>query len=122
MQNFYTCCSVLLSRFRTALSRARRLSSVVSAHALRACVLLCAVAISAGARGELTSYHTPGIYTTTWKQSLTTFNNREYEVYGFSSTGSSKNYIWAGTTAISGDNVVLSFATTDIAENLWISN
>ncbi len=118
MQHFYSNCTTVLSSLRTVSTRV-----LASAHLLsRTLFLLLALALSCGARGELTSYHTPGIYTTTWKQKLTVYQNREYEIYGFSSTKPSKNYIWAGTSATSGDNIVLSFATTTATEKDWISN
>lgn len=122
MQHFYTRNSALLSNLRTALSLCGRIGHSLSVHSLRAVILLCTLAFSCGVWGELTSYHTPGIYTTTWKQNLTVYQNREYEIYGFSSTKSDQNYIWAGTSATSGDNIVLSFATTTAVENGWISN
>ncbi len=75
-----------------------------------------------------TSTHNPGVYTSTYRQTLTTYNSRQYEIYGFSSTESMKNYIWAGTTTTTATdaNCILSFATTDEATgtgtNAWISN
>lgn len=89
-------------------------------------LLICIGAVQAAP----TSTHTPGMYTAAdgYAQTLTTYNERQYEVYGFSSTGSNKNYIWAGTatTNTSDANCVLSFATTTEAtgsgKSAWISN
>lgn len=122
MQHFYTRFSVLFSNLRTAVAQVLRTRHSIPVHSLRAVFLLCTLAFSCAAWGELTSYHTPGIYTTTWKQNLTTYQNQEYEIYGFSSTKSDQNYIWAGTSTTSGDNIVLSFATTTAVEKDWISN
>lgn len=123
MQHLYTCFSGLFSNLRTSIAQVQRTRFSVSVHSLRTVILLFVLALSCNVWGELTSYHTPGIYTTTWKQNRTVYQNREYEIYGFSSTKSSQNYIWAGTSATSGDNIVLSFATTTTAvENGWISN
>lgn len=121
MQHLYTCFSGLFSNLRTSIAQVQRTRFSVSVHSLRTVILLFVLALSCNVWGELTSYHTPGIYTTTWKQNRTVYQNREYEIYGFSSTKSSQNYIWAGTSATSGDNIVLSFATTAV-ENGWISN
>lgn len=122
MQHLYTCFSGLFSNLRTSIAQVQRTRFSVSVHSLRTVILLFVLALSCNVWGELTSYHTPGIYTTTWKQNRTVYQNREYEIYGFSSTRSSQNYIWAGTSATSGDNIVLSFATTTAVENGWISN
>lgn len=122
MQHLYTCFSGLFSNLRTSIAQVQRTRFSVSVHSLRTVILLFVLALSCNVWGELTSYHTPGIYTTTWKQNRTVYQNREYEIYGFSSTKSSQNYIWAGTSATSGDNIVLSFATTTAVENGWISN
>ena len=138
MQHFYTCFSGLFSNLRTSIAQVQRtrysetysslrnvfarLRQSVLANSLRTVLLLFVLALSCNVWGELTSYHTPGIYTTTWKQNRTVYQNREYEIYGFSSTKSSQNYIWAGTSATSGDNIVLSFSTTTAVENGWISN
>lgn len=119
MQHLYTRYSETHSSLRNVFARLRQ---SVLANSLRTITLLFVLALSCNVWGELTSYHTPGIYTTTWKQKLTVYQNREYEIYGFSSTKSSKNYIWAGTSATSGDNIVLSFATTTATEKDWISN
>lgn len=119
MQHLYTRYSETYSSLRNVFARLRQ---SVLANSLRTIILLFVLALSCNVWGELTSYHTPGIYTTTWKQKLTVYQNREYEIYGFSSTKSSKNYIWAGTSATSGDNIVLSFATTTATEKDWISN
>lgn len=119
MQHLYTGYSETYFLLRNVFARLRQ---SVLANSLRTITLLFALALSCGAWGELTSYHTPEIYTTTWKQKLTEYQNRRYEIYGFSSTKSSENYIWAGTSAISGDNIVLSFATTTATEKDWISN
>lgn len=119
MQHLYTRHSETHSSIRNVFARLRQ---SVLANSLRTVILLFVLALSCGARGELTSYHTPGIYTTTWKQKLTVYQNREYEIYGFSSTKSDQNYIWAGTSTTSGDNIVLSFATTTATEKDWISN
>lgn len=138
MQHFYTCFSGLFSNLRTSIAQVQRtrysetysllrnvfarLRQSVLANSLRTVILLFVLALSCNVWGELTSYHTPGIYTTTWKQNRTVYQNREYEIYGFSSTKSDQNYIWAGTSTTSGDNIVLSFATTTATEKDWISN
>ena len=83
MQHLYTRYSETHSSIRNVFARLRQ---SVLANSLRTVILLFVLALSCGARGELTSYHTPGIYTTTWKQKLTVYQNREYEIYGFSST------------------------------------
>lgn len=88
--------------------------------------LLCSVGISWGAP---TSTHIPGIYEKAtesggYGQTLTTSSSRKYEVYGFSSTGSSANYVWAGTSTTTSTDAhcILSFATTTEQTNGWISN
>ena len=73
--------------------------------------------------GGGSSIHYPGVYETTYGQTLTTFDGRKYEIYGFSS-GSSQNFIWAGTTTVdaSSSNCILSFATTEVQTKEWVSN
>ena len=74
--------------------------------------------------GGGSSIHYPGVYETTYGQTLTTFDGRKYEIYGFSSSGSSQNFIWAGTTTVdaSSSNCILSFATTEVQTKEWVSN
>ena len=76
--------------------------------------------------GAPTSTHTPGTYTSSngYNQTLVTVDGREYEIYGFASTSSSKNHVWAGTTTTNSTdkNYVLSFETTSEKTNGWISN
>lgn len=74
--------------------------------------------------------HTPGIYVspTGYNQKLKPYNERQYEIYGFSSTGSKKNYVWAGTSSTNEDDphLILSFQKTEectgLENNAWISN
>ena len=70
------------------------------------------------------SIHYPGVYETTYGQTLAIFDGRKYEIYGFSSSGSSQNFIWAGTTTVdaSSSNCILSFATTEVQTKKWVSN
>ena len=88
--------------------------------------LLCLLTISGNAWGALTIVHTPGVYTAAdgYGQSIVTYQERQYEIYGFSSTASSQNFIWAGvsTTNSTDANCVLAFATTTAQEKDWISN
>ena len=79
--------------------------------------------------GALSEVHQPGTYTSTYGQTLVSYEGRQYEIYGFSSTGSSENYLWAGTTTTDtkATNCVLKFATTEAADNSaigynWVSN
>ena len=67
--------------------------------------------------------HTPGVYETTYGQTLSTYSGNQYEVYGFTSTGSNVNYIWAGTptTDESADNCLMKFAAQTEATREWIS-
>ena len=74
--------------------------------------------------GGGSSIHYPGVYETTYGQTLTTFDGRKYEIYGFSSSSSDQNFIWAGTTTVdaSSSNCILSFATTKVQTKEWVSN
>ncbi|MBR2168516.1 MAG: InlB B-repeat-containing protein, partial [Paludibacteraceae bacterium] len=68
--------------------------------------------------------HTPGDYEDVYGQTLKTVNGRDYEVYGFASTGSSVNYIWAGTSTTNKQaaNCMLNFATTTEVARDWMAN
>ena len=79
--------------------------------------------------GALSEVHQPGTYTSAYGQTLVSYEGRQYEIYGFSSTSSSVNYLWAGTTTTDtkATNCVLKFATTTAADNSaigynWVSN
>lgn len=67
--------------------------------------------------------HTPGVYETTYGQTLTTYSGEKYEVYGFTSTGSNVNYLWAGTptTDETDDNCMMKFAAQTEVTREWIS-
>ena len=96
---------------------------------LSAATLVFLFIATQSAWGALSEVHSPGTYTSTYGQTLVKSSGYQYEIYGFSSTGSSANYLWAGTatTVNTAANCVLSFATTTAAENSkkgynWVSN
>ena len=73
--------------------------------------------------------HEPGVYEKAagsggYGQSLKTVDGRDYEVYSFSSTASTANYIWAGTTTTtySDKHCLLQFGTTTEVARGWLSN
>ena len=63
--------------------------------------------------------HTPGHY---YGQTLKEYNGRSYEIYGFASSASDKNFLWAGapTTSSTDQNCVLAFNKT--GEVSWLTN
>ena len=73
--------------------------------------------------------HEPGVYEKSagsggYGQTLKTVGGRDYEVYGFASTASTANYVWAGTTTTtySDKHCLLQFGTTTEVARGWLSN
>lgn len=66
--------------------------------------------------------HTPGVYETQYGQTLTTYESKKYEVFGFSSTGSNVNYLWAGvpTTTETDANCLMKYAAQTEMTKDWI--
>ena len=105
----------------------RKTKQSVKVHTKLLTLLLLLLTVGIGnVWGAPTSTHTPGTYTSSngYNQTLVTVDGREYEIYGFASTSSSANHVWAGTTTITSTdkNYVLSFETTTEATKDWISN
>ena len=105
----------------------RKTKQSVKVHIKLLTLLLLLLTVGIGnVWGAPTSTHTPGTYTSSngYNQTLVTVDGREYEIYGFASTNSSANHVWAGTTTTTSTdkNYVLSFATTTEATKDWISN
>ena len=63
--------------------------------------------------------HRPGNY---YGQTLKEYDGRYYEIYGFASSASDKNFLWAGapTTSSTAENCVLAFNTS--GEASWLTN
>ena len=74
------------------------------------------------------STHQPGVYSKAaaqggYGQTLTTYGERQYEIFGFTKTSSSAFYCYAGSVSsnTSDANCILSFNKTSVSSGEWLS-